>query len=80
MSRVFYATAVVELLKQLTGLARVRPGYPRADGKRYPHPRKTESVGLAIMRIEETVRQLIAQFALSPEDLNLDLGPLGRLR
>ena len=41
---------------------------------------ETESVGLAIMRIEETIRQLAAQFDLSPEDLNLDLGPLGRLR
>jgi hypothetical protein len=43
-------------------------------------PEETEAVGLAIMRIEETIRQLAAQFDLSPEDLNLDLGPLGRLR
>ncbi len=42
-------------------------------------PEETEAVGLAIMRIEETIRQLAAQFDLSPEDLNLDLGPLGRL-
>ncbi len=41
---------------------------------------ETEAVGLAIMRIEETIRQLAAQFDLSPKDLNLDLGPLGRLR
>ena len=42
-------------------------------------PDETEAVGLAIMRIEETIRDLAAQFDLSPEDLNLDLGPLGRL-
>ena len=43
-------------------------------------PDETEAVGLAIMRIEETIRQLAKQFDLSPDDLNLDLGPLGRLR
>jgi hypothetical protein len=40
---------------------------------------QTESIGLALMRLEETVRDLGAQFGLSPEDLNLDLGPLGKL-
>lgn len=39
----------------------------------------TESVGLALMRLEETVRDLGAQFGLTPEELNLDLGPLGKL-
>ncbi len=43
-------------------------------------PEETEEVGLAIMRIEETIHSLARQFDLSPEDLNLDLGPLGRLR
>jgi len=38
-----------------------------------------ESVGLALMRLEETVRELGAQFGLAPEDLTLDLGPVGRL-
>jgi hypothetical protein len=42
-------------------------------------PEETENLGLAIMRIEETIQKLAAQFGLSPEDLNLDLGPLGRL-
>ncbi|MBM3221781.1 MAG: hypothetical protein FJZ38_24445 [Candidatus Rokubacteria bacterium] len=32
------------------------------------------------MRLEETVRDLAARFDLTPEELNLDLGPLGRLR
>jgi hypothetical protein len=40
---------------------------------------QTEAVGLALMRLEETVRELGAQFGLEPEDLTLDLGPVGRL-
>jgi len=40
---------------------------------------QTESVGLALMRLEETVRDLGAQFGLAPEDLKLDLGPIGKL-
>lgn len=38
-----------------------------------------ESMGLALMRLEETVRDMAAQFGLDPEELNLDLGPLGKL-
>ncbi|HXG56390.1 MAG TPA: gas vesicle protein K [Vicinamibacterales bacterium] len=40
---------------------------------------ETEAVGLALMRLEETVRDLASQFGLAPEDLNLDLGPIGKL-
>ena len=40
---------------------------------------ETEAVGLALMRLEETIRDLGSQFGLTPEDLNLDLGPLGKL-
>jgi hypothetical protein len=40
---------------------------------------ETEAVGLALMRLEETVRYVGAQFGLAPEDLNLDLGPAGKL-
>jgi hypothetical protein len=40
---------------------------------------QTEAVGLALMRLEETVRDIGAQFGLAPEDLTLDLGPVGRL-
>ena len=40
---------------------------------------ETESVGLALMRLEETVREMGAQFGLAPEDLKLDLGPIGKL-
>jgi len=40
---------------------------------------ETESVGLALMRLEETVRDLATQFGLRLEELNLDLGPIGKL-
>ena len=40
---------------------------------------ETEAVGLALMRLEETVREMGAQFGLAPEDLKLDLGPIGKL-
>ena len=38
-----------------------------------------ENVGLALMKLEETVRELAKRFDLDVEDLNLDLGPIGRL-
>jgi hypothetical protein len=40
---------------------------------------QTEAVGLALMRLEETVREIGMQFGLDPEDLKLDLGPVGKL-
>ena len=40
---------------------------------------EVEAVGLALMRLEETVHELARRFGLDPADLNLDLGPLGRL-
>jgi hypothetical protein len=38
-----------------------------------------EAIGTALMRLEETIRDIGAQFDLAPEDLNLDLGPIGKL-
>ena len=40
---------------------------------------ETEAIGLALMRLEDAVRDIAAQFGLAPEDLNLDLGPIGKL-
>jgi hypothetical protein len=40
---------------------------------------ETEAVGTALMRLEQTIHELAAQFDLSPDDLNLDLGPIGKL-
>jgi hypothetical protein len=42
-------------------------------------PQQIEDMGLALMRLEETVTDLAARFGLTPEELNLDLGPLGKL-
>jgi hypothetical protein len=39
-------------------------------------PRQVESVGAALMKLEETIRAIGKRFGLTPEDLNLDLGPL----
>ena len=38
-----------------------------------------EELGLALMKLEEKMKELKAQFGLEGEDLNLDLGPIGRL-
>jgi gas vesicle protein GvpK len=43
-------------------------------------PKQTEAVGLALMRLEETIGELARRFDLELADLNLDLGPLGRLK
>ena len=40
---------------------------------------QTEDVGLALMKLEETVRDIAAKFGIPPEELNLDLGPIGKL-
>lgn len=42
-------------------------------------PEEVESIGVGLMRLEETVHDLAGRFGLDPEELNLDLGPLGRL-
>ena len=42
-------------------------------------PDQTEAVGMALMRLEETVREMGQMFGLSPDELNLDLGPVGKL-
>ena len=42
-------------------------------------PEQVEGVGLALMRLEETVEEMARRFGLDPKELNLDLGPLGRL-
>lgn len=65
---------LVELIRQLLERQAIR----RMDEGTL-NPQQTEAVGLALMRLEETVRDLAVQFDLAPEDLNLDLGPIGRL-
>ncbi|WP_169951272.1 gas vesicle protein K [Microbispora sp. H11081] len=40
---------------------------------------QVETLGLTLMRLEETMTELCERFDVSPSDLNLDLGPLGTL-
>jgi hypothetical protein len=40
---------------------------------------EVEAVGLALMRLEETIHDMAGKFGLDPAELNLDLGPLGKL-
>lgn len=65
---------LVELIRQLLERQAIR----RMEARTLT-PDETEAIGLALMRLEETIRELAEQFDLDPEDLNLDLGPIGRL-
>ena len=40
---------------------------------------QTEEVGRALMTLEQTVRDIAAKFGVKVDELNLDLGPAGRL-
>ena len=40
---------------------------------------QTEDVGRALMKLEETVRDIAAKFGIDLSELNLDLGPAGKL-
>lgn len=40
---------------------------------------ETENVGLSLMRLQETIADLAKQFDIDPSELNLDLGPIGKL-
>ena len=65
---------LVELIRQLLerqAIRRMEAGTLSDD--------ETESVGLALMRLQETILDLAAQFDISPDELNLDLGPIGKL-
>lgn len=42
-------------------------------------PEQVESIGLALMKLEDAVKDIAGQFGIAPEELNIDLGPLGRL-
>jgi Gas vesicle protein K len=42
-------------------------------------PEQVEELGLALMKLEEKMGELKGRFGLEDEELNLDLGPVGRL-
>ncbi|MFC4961796.1 gas vesicle protein K [Streptomyces mauvecolor] len=65
---------VVELLRQLMerqALRRVETGELTED--------QEERIGLTLMLLENRMSELRSTFGLRPEDLNIDLGPLGPL-
>lgn len=65
---------VVELLRQLMerqALRRVDEGDLSEE--------QIEKIGVTLMALEERMAELRDHFGLSPEDLNIDLGPLGPL-
>nr|WP_097650569.1 gas vesicle protein K [Candidatus Chloroploca asiatica] len=65
---------VVELLRQLMerqALHRVEDGSLDDEA--------IERLGLTFMRLDERMKELKEVFGLTDEDLNIDLGPLGKL-
>lgn len=65
---------VVELLRQLMerqAIRRMEAGSLTDD--------QVERMGETFMKLAERMDELRERFGLTPEDLNLDLGPLGRL-
>jgi hypothetical protein len=65
---------LVDFIRQVMerqALRRVDEGTLTAD--------EIERVGAALMQLEQTVHDLARQVGLDPKDLNLDLGPLGKL-
>jgi hypothetical protein len=65
---------VVELLRQLMerqALRRVEQGTLTDE--------QVENIGRTLMALEDRMAELRVHFGLTPEDLNLDLGPLGPL-
>jgi hypothetical protein len=65
---------IVELLRQLMerqALRRVDQGDLTDE--------QVERIGMTLMALDEQMTELREHFGLTPEDLNLDLGPLGPL-
>ncbi|WP_024874174.1 gas vesicle protein K [Saccharomonospora piscinae] len=65
---------IVELLRQLMERQALR----RVDSGDLSDE-QVERIGLTLMRLEERMEELREHFGLEPEDLNIDLGPLGPL-
>ena len=66
--------SLIELLRRLLERQAIR----RMEGGSLSD-QQVEEMGQALMRLEAKVHDLAAQFGLRPEDLNLELGPLGNL-
>ena len=66
---------VIELLRQVLEHQAVR----RMDGGSLSSD-EIERLGLALLKLNRRMDELKATFGLTDADLNIDLGPLGRLR
>ena len=64
---------LMEFLRQLMELQAIR----RMDNGTLT-PDQEEALGTTLMRAEAAIHDLAARFGLTPEDLSIDLGPLGR--
>ena len=65
---------LVEFLRQLLERQAIR----RMDGGTLTDE-EIERVGLALMRLEQKVDEMAGAFGLDPDDLNIGLGPIGKL-
>jgi hypothetical protein len=65
---------IIELLRQLMERQALR----RIDGGTLSEE-QVERLGRTFMELDKRMEQLRGEFGLTEEDLNLDLGPLGRL-
>ena len=65
---------LVEFLRQLLERQAIR----RMDGGTLTDD-EIERVGLALMRLEAKIREMAEAFGLDPDDLNIGLGPIGKL-
>ena len=65
---------IVEFLRKLMERQAIRRMEQKTLTKK-----EVEAVGAALMTLEETIRDIGRRFGLTAEDLNLDLGPLGKL-
>ena len=66
--------SLMEFLRQLLERQAIR----RMEGQTLTEE-QVEEMGQALMKLETKICELAAHFGLKPEELNLDLGPLGRL-
>ena len=72
------ARLVLTLIELLRGVLE-HQAIRRMDGGTLTEE-QVERLGLALMRLNERMEELKATFGLTDDDLNIDLGPLGRLR
>lgn len=65
---------LIELLRRLLERQAIR----RMEGGSLTAP-QLEEMGQALMKLEAKIAEIAAHFGLKPQDLNLELGPLGNL-